>query len=101
MGNRDHQRRRPDRLGDAHVVTIGGGRADDPRQWVQAAYLVLEAIEDGGLGELGKLPPQAEVAEEMGVHRATVSHAYRELAELGIVYRVPGLGYFATLGGRR
>jgi hypothetical protein len=25
---------------------IGDGRADDPRQWVQAAYLVLDAIEE-------------------------------------------------------
>jgi DNA-binding GntR family transcriptional regulator len=80
---------------------IGDGRADDPRQWVQAAYLVLDTIEDGGLGKLGKLPTQAEVAGEMGVSRATVSHAYRELVDLGIVYLVPGLGYFAAAGGSR
>jgi DNA-binding GntR family transcriptional regulator len=83
-------------MGHAHMVTIGAGRADDPRQWVQAAYLLLDAIQDGSVG---KLPAQAEIAAEMGVHRATVSHAYRELAEMGIVYRVPGLGYFATVGG--
>jgi|SRR5580692_2670806 DNA-binding GntR family transcriptional regulator len=77
---------------------IGDGRADDPRQWVQAAYLVLDTIEDGDLDELGKLPTQAELAAGMGVNRSTVSHAYRELADLGIVYRVPGLGYFATAG---
>jgi DNA-binding GntR family transcriptional regulator len=81
------------------MVTIGEGRNDDPRQWVQAAYLVLDAIKVGDLGELGKLPTQAEVAEEMGVNRATVSHAYRELADIGIVYLVPGLGYFATARG--
>jgi DNA-binding GntR family transcriptional regulator len=101
VGNRDHQRRRPDRLGRAHMVTIGAGRADDPRQWVQAAYLLLDAIEGGGLGELGKLPTQAEVVEEMGVNRATVTRAYDELADMGIVYLVPGLGYFARVGGRR
>jgi DNA-binding GntR family transcriptional regulator len=56
---------------------IGEGRADDPRQWVQAAYLVLDAIEDGALSGLGKLPTQEEIAAEMGVHRATVRHAYR------------------------
>jgi DNA-binding GntR family transcriptional regulator len=78
---------------------IGAGRAEDPRQWVRAAYLLLDAIEDGGLGELGKLPAQAEIATEMGVHRTTVSHSYRELADMGIVYRVPGLGYFAAVGG--
>jgi DNA-binding GntR family transcriptional regulator len=81
------------------MVMIGAGRADDPRQWIQAAYLLLDAIEGGGLGELGKLPAQAEIAAEMGVHRTTISHAYRELADMGIVYRVPGLGYFATARG--
>jgi DNA-binding GntR family transcriptional regulator len=77
------------------MVMIGAGRADDPRQWVQAAYLLLDAIEGGGLGELGKLPAQAELAAEMGVNRVTVTRAYRELADMGIVYLVPGLGYFA------
>jgi DNA-binding GntR family transcriptional regulator len=86
-------------MGHAHVVMIGVGRADDPRQWVQAAYLVLDAIEDGSLGKLGKLPAQEKIAAEMGVRRATVGRAYRELADMGIVHRVPGLGYFATDGG--
>lgn len=81
-------------------MIIGAGRADDPRQWVQAAYLLLDAIRDGSLGELRKLPTQAEIAAEMGVHRATVSHAYWALADIGLVYRVPGLGYFAAAGIR-
>jgi DNA-binding GntR family transcriptional regulator len=76
---------------------IGAGRADDPRRWVQAAYLLLDAIEDG-LGDRGKLPTQAKVAAEIGVNRSTVTRAYQELADLGIVYLVPGLGYFATAG---
>jgi hypothetical protein len=37
------------------MVMIGDGRVDDPRQWVQAAYLVLDAIEGGGPDETGKL----------------------------------------------
>ena len=37
---------------------ISAGRADDPRQWVQAAYLLLDAVE-GGLCDPGKLPTQA------------------------------------------
>jgi len=80
---------------------IGAGRADDPRQWVRAAYLLLDAIEGGGLGELGKLPTQAEMAEEMCVKRATVTRACQELADMGIVYLVPGLGYFATAGAAK
>jgi DNA-binding GntR family transcriptional regulator len=78
---------------------IGAGRTEDPRQWVQAAYLILDAIEGKVPGELGRLPTQAEMAEEIGVKRATVTRAYHELADMGIVYLVPGLGYFATVGG--
>jgi len=33
--------------------TVGNGR-DDPRQWVKAAYLLLDATETG---PQGKLPP--------------------------------------------
>ena len=62
---------------------------------MQAAYLLLDAIQGSGLGELGKLPTQAKLAAEMGVNRVTVTRAYRELAGMGIVHLVPGLGYFA------
>jgi DNA-binding GntR family transcriptional regulator len=80
------------------MVTIGTGR-DDPRAWVQAAYLLLGAIQDGQTGPRGKLPAGSEIAAKLGVHRRTVARAYRELADMGIIYLVPGYGYFLRAGG--
>ena len=73
--------------------TVGTGR-DDPRQWVKAAYLLIDATQTG---PPGKLPPRAEVAAKLDINEATVTRAYRELTALGIIREVPGLGYF---GGR-
>ncbi len=75
------------------MVTIGTGR-DDPRAWVQAAYLLLGAMQDGQTGPRGKLPAGSEIAAKLGVDPMTVARAYRELADMGIVYLVPGYGYF-------
>ncbi len=38
------------------MVTIGTGR-DDPRAWVQAAYLLLGAMQDGQTGHGASFPP--------------------------------------------
>ena len=75
------------------MVTIGTGR-DDPRAWVQAAYLLLGAMQDGQTGSRGKLPAGPEIAAKLGVHPMTVARAHRELADMGIIYLVPGHGYF-------
>jgi DNA-binding transcriptional regulator YhcF (GntR family) len=77
------------------MVTIGIGR-DDPRQWVKAAYAVTDAIQGGRTGPYGKLTTRSELARALGVHPQTVARAYKELADLGIIYLVPGHGYFST-----
>ncbi len=79
------------------MVTIGTGR-DDPRAWVQAAHLLLGAMQDGQTGPRGKLPAGSEIAAKLGVHPMTVVRAYRELADMGIIYLVPGYGYFPKAG---
>jgi DNA-binding GntR family transcriptional regulator len=33
----------------------------------------------------------------MGITEATVTHAYRELVKMGIIYRVDGYGYFPNV----
>jgi DNA-binding GntR family transcriptional regulator len=78
------------------MVTIGTGR-DDPRRWVQAAYLLLDAVEGGEAGPQGKLPTRAEMAAKLGVQRATITRAYRELTARGIIHLVPGCGYFSRM----
>jgi DNA-binding transcriptional regulator YhcF (GntR family) len=70
---------------------IGTGR-DDPRKWVQAAYLVLDAADEAGAG--GRLPSRAQIAGKLGVHEDTVGKAYRELVKMGVVSWFPGHGYF-------
>src|SRR5882762_1929471 len=70
------------------MVTIGNGR-DDPRQWVKAAYLLIDALESD---PDGKPPVRSEIAAKLGIHQATVARAYRELRALGIIRHVPGHG---------
>ena len=82
------------------MVTIGIG-PDDPRAWVRAAYLLLGEMESGQTGPQGKLSPRSQVAAKLGVHRTTVARAYRELTDLGIIYLVPGLGYFPSVKSER
>ncbi len=76
------------------MVIIGTGQ-DDPRGWVQAAYLLLDAAEEAGPS--GKLPSRSQIATKLGICEATVARAYRELTEMGIIYWVPGLGYFGDV----
>ena len=81
-------------------MTIGTGR-DDPRAWVQAAYLLLGAMQEERTGPRGKLPAGSEIAAKLGVQRKTVARAYRELTDMGIIYLVPGYGYFPQVKGLR
>ncbi len=80
------------------MVTIGFGR-DDPRQWVKAAYLILDGMESGSRGPRDPVPSAAELADRLGVSLSTPKRAFRELTEMGILYRVPGHGYFPNIMG--
>jgi DNA-binding GntR family transcriptional regulator len=75
------------------MVTIGTGR-DDPRRWVKAAYYLTDAMERGETGPQGGLPPSSQVAAKLGISARTVTRAYRELTDMGVIYRVVGRGYF-------
>ena len=83
-------------MGTADVVTIGTGR-DDPRQWVKAAYAVTDAMQRGDIGPHGKLPARTQLACTLGVNQKTVARAYQELADIGIIYLVPGHGYYPNV----
>ncbi|MGD0063497.1 MAG: winged helix-turn-helix domain-containing protein [Streptosporangiaceae bacterium] len=78
------------------MVTIGIGR-DDPRRWVKAAYLLIDMIESGETGPQDKLPTRSEVAAKLSISEGTVARAYRELIDMGIIYRVDGHGYFPNV----
>lgn len=81
-------------MGDDHVVVIGFGPGD-PRAWVKAAHLVVATMEASGPRD--RLPTQTQICSQLGISPGPVARAYRELAELGLVREVCGLGYFPVV----
>ena len=67
------------------------GDPGDCRAWVRVASTLLDRITRGEYA--GRLPGRSALVGEFGVAARTVQRAVRELAELDVVYRVPGLGY--------
>jgi GntR family transcriptional regulator len=57
---------------------------------------LLSRIATGQIPPGSKLPPEPELAEEMGVSRPTLREALRSLEEDGFVTRTSGAGTFAT-----
>jgi GntR family transcriptional regulator len=53
-------------------------------------------ISSGRIAAGSKLPPEPELAEEMGVSRATLREALRSLEEDGFLSRTRGAGTYAT-----
>ena len=98
LGHRDDRRRQPHRMGTAHMVIIGLGRSD-PRRWVKAAYAVLDTIESGETDPRDPVPSKAELTRKLSISAHTAGRALRELADMGIVYHVPGHGYFPNTRG--
>jgi len=83
-------------MGTAHVVIIGLGR-NDPRRWVKAAYVALDAIESRETGPRDPVPSKAELIGNLRISANTAGRALRELADMGIIYQVPGHGYFPSI----
>ena len=77
-------------------MIIGTGRGD-PRRWVRTAYLIVDLIESGEAGPHRPVPSKPELAARLGVSQSSVQRAFRELAEMGIVYRVDGHGYYVNI----
>jgi GntR family transcriptional regulator len=57
---------------------------------------LLSRISTGRIPPGSKLPPEPELAEEMGVSRPTLREALRSLEEDGFVTRTRGAGTYAT-----
>ena len=73
---------------------------DDQPIWRQIKDRVLTAILDGGIKEGEPLPSVRQVALDLQVNPLTVSKAYQELADDGLVERRRGLGMFVIEGAR-
>ena len=67
---------------------------DDPRAYMRIAALIRQQIRDGKLRSGKPTPSIRTLTEEHGVARQTAAKALRLLESEGIVYRVPGLGYY-------
>lgn len=74
---------------------------DDQPIWKQIKERVLAAILDGGIKEGEPLPSVRQVALDLQVNPLTVSKAYQELTDDGLVERRRGLGMFVIEGARK
>lgn len=70
------------------------GEPDDPRLWVQIAHGLIQDINDGIITPGEPLPSKNELADRYGSSLGPPQRAFQELAERGLIYRVPGLGYY-------
>jgi GntR family transcriptional regulator len=68
----------------------------DPRAYMQLAALIRDQIASGILAPGGRLPSIAVLRRQHGHSRQTVGKAMRILAHEGLIYRVPGLGYYIS-----
>jgi GntR family transcriptional regulator len=73
---------------------------EDVPIWRQIKDRMLAAILDGSLKEGDPIPSVRQVAVDMQVNPLTVSKAYSELADDGVVERRRGLGMFVIEGTR-
>jgi DNA-binding GntR family transcriptional regulator len=70
------------------------GEPNDPRLWVQIARGLIRDITAGRIIPNKPLPSRTELAERYGSSIEPPQRAFQELARAGIIYRVPGLGYY-------
>lgn len=74
---------------------------DDQPIYRQIRDRVIASILDGSLKEGEPLPSVRAVAVDVQVNPLTVSKAYQELADTGLVERRRGLGMYVTEGARK
>jgi GntR family transcriptional regulator len=68
----------------------------DPRAYMRLAALIRDQISSGMLAPGGRLPSIAVLRREHAHSRQTVGKAMRVLEDEGLIYRVPGLGYYIS-----
>jgi DNA-binding GntR family transcriptional regulator len=69
----------------------------DPRAYMRLAALIREQVARGEILGGTALPPITDIRRKHGHSRQTAGKALRVLEDEGVVYRVPGLGYFASV----
>jgi GntR family transcriptional regulator, transcriptional repressor for pyruvate dehydrogenase complex len=82
---------KPTRAGD-------GARAGDRVTTEHVVAHVRELIERGALGPGDRLPPERELAQQIGVSRPSVRAGLQALAAMGVIQARHGAGTFITDG---
>lgn len=72
---------------------------DDPRKYVQLANELRRQIKDGTLGPGQRVPSITVLAAERGWSRGPCRTAMQVLADEGLVWRTPGVGYSVAVQG--
>jgi DNA-binding GntR family transcriptional regulator len=73
-----------------------GSHWDDPRAYVRLANLLRQQISNSTLRPGQPTPSITTLTQEHGIARQTAAKALRVLESEGLVYRVPGLGYYVS-----
>jgi DNA-binding GntR family transcriptional regulator len=77
-----------------------GGQQDprlaDPRKYLRLTAVLRQQITDGQLQPGQAIPSITTLCVEHHMARGTARHAMQMLLDAGLVYRVPGLGYFVA-----
>jgi GntR family transcriptional regulator len=68
----------------------------DPRAYMRLAAIIRQQIAEGTLARGARLPSIAVLRSDHGHSRQTVGKAMHVLEDEGLIYRVPGLGYYVT-----
>ena len=68
----------------------------DPRAYVRLAAIIRQQIAERTLSRGARLPSIAVLRRDHGHSRQTVGKAMHVLEDEGLIYRVPGLGYYVT-----
>jgi DNA-binding GntR family transcriptional regulator len=69
---------------------------EDPRAYVRIADLLRQRITAGQIKAGQPVPSITALTQDHGVARQTAAKALQMLESEGLVYRVPGLGYYVT-----
>jgi GntR family transcriptional regulator len=70
--------------------------AHDPRAYIRLAVQLRRLIAEGELQPGLPTPSITTLVQANGYARQTCAKALRLLVDEGLLYRVPGLGYFVT-----
>ena len=73
-------------------------RADKTPVYIQIAGQIKNMLHPGAITDGYMLPSERVLAEELGVHRNTVTKAYGELKSEGLIYASQGRCYRVSFG---